>query len=512
MALTLSLPALDAHPTNPPETRPAKVVAWLDTLARRDPAEAARAAGDALASTNRVAMNDSRRYELAELYWRTAHDLWPLLERRFAHVSHPLSGDALEAAKAALSLSHELSVAYKHLLTRDSERRLVLGGPRHLAPLVQRCLQSMVRTITTSYLAYSPVPPKTWLDAHRVYAFARDRSLHQQAAVRDQPETTPERIYVQALLLALANPYGLAPGQLATVMRYLQTNAHWAKLTDVQPVHRMAKAVAIIPIGHDFPPFSANKGGAIEGRKLFLLTYDLAFQIQEQLRALEAGAEPPSGTGRDADSRRDYIALVKRLLRQWAIPPARQFNRVPSRARVSSCAGLETIWQFSRAMHDRSNANTGAQPPISRCEVINHTPAGYALRQIGAKASPLRIGELVAIAIEGRGALQVAILRWFRNTLQGSALEFGCELLSESPEPARAAPEGATRERVPVLVLPQHEHDPDAPPPQLIVPADTFRVEQAITLERGGETGFAVLTKLAEQGPGFELYDYIAVG
>ena len=51
----------------------------------------------------------------------------------------------------------------------------------------------------------------------------------------------------------------------------------------------MAKAVAIVPVGHDFPPFSANKGGSIEGSKLFLLTFDLAFQIQEQLRALEFG-------------------------------------------------------------------------------------------------------------------------------------------------------------------------------------------------------------------------------
>lgn len=515
MALTLSLPTLDAHPTNPPETRPAKVAAWLESIARRDAAEAARVAGDALAATNRVAMNESRRYQLAEHYWTMAHDLWPLLERRFAHVSHPLSGEALEAAKVALSLSHELSVAYKHLLTRDAERRLVLGGPRHLAPLVQRCLQSMVRTITTSYLAYAPVPPKTWLDAHRVYAFARDRSLHQQPAVRHQPESTPEHIYVQALLLALANPYGLAPGQLGTVLRYLRENAHWAKLTDVQPVHRMAKAVAIIPLGHDFPPFSAAKGGAIEGRKLFLLTYDLAFQMQEQLRALEAGAEPPSGVGHDTASRRDYLALMKRLLRQWAIPPARQFNRVPSRARVSSCAGLESIWHRSHAMHqgDHGAATAAGQPALTRCEVINHTPAGYALRQLGAKASPLRIGELVAIAIEGRGALQVAILRWFRNTLQGSALEFGCELLSDAPEAARAAPEGAAQgPRVPVLVLPQQEDDPEAPPPQIVVPADTFRVEQAITLERRGETGFAVLTKLAEQGPGFELYDFIAVG
>ena len=111
--------------------------------------------------------------------------------------------------------------------------------------------------------------------------------------------STPERVYLQSLLLALANPYGFLPGQLATVLRYLQEYCHWAKLTDVAPVHRMAKAVAIVPVGHDFPPFSANKGGSIDGSKIFLLTFDLAFQIQEQLRALEAGGDVPAGIGRD---------------------------------------------------------------------------------------------------------------------------------------------------------------------------------------------------------------------
>jgi hypothetical protein len=38
----------------------------------------------------------------------------------------------------------------------------------------------------------------------------------------------------------------------------------------------MAKAIAIIPVGHDFPPFSASKGGSIEGSKIFLLAFDLA--------------------------------------------------------------------------------------------------------------------------------------------------------------------------------------------------------------------------------------------
>ena len=71
-------------------------------------------------------------------------------------------------------------------------------------------------------------------------------------------------------------------------VHYLDENAQLAKLTPVPPVHRMAKAVAIVPVGHDFPPFSANKGGNAEGTKLFLLTFDLAFELQEQIRAIDS--------------------------------------------------------------------------------------------------------------------------------------------------------------------------------------------------------------------------------
>lgn len=514
MALTLSLPTLDADPSNPPETRPAKVAGWLDVIVKRDPANAARVIGDALAATNRLVLSDSRRLQLAERYWAAANELWSPLERRFGPMAHPLTGEALESAKAALSLSHEISVAYKHLLSRAADRRLRMGGTKQLSALIHRCLQGISRTIINSYLAYSPVPAKTWLDAHRIHAFARERKLHRQSSA-GEPNATPELIYVRVLLLALANPYGFLPGQLGAVIRYVQTHAHWAKLTGVQPVHRMAKAVAIIPVGHDFPPFSANKGGAIEGEKMFLLTFDLAFQLQEELRGLQAGAPAPAGVGGDGLSRRAYIALLQRLLRQWAIPPARQFNRLPSRAPVRTCAGLASIWQHGRNLKDRTNGSRTSRPPMTDCQMINHTPAGYALRQIEGRSAALRIGELIAITAEGRETLQIAVVRWFRNTLQGGGLEFGCELLSDHPQVAQAAPEGASEAALlPVIVLPQDAkaHVVDADPLQVLVPADRFRVEQAIRLDRSGETGFAVLTKLVEQGPGFELYDFIPVG
>lgn len=514
MSLALSLPAVDPHPAHPPEIRPTKVGPWLDDVLKRDPVEAARLIGDALAATNRVAMGDGKRLDLAEKYWTAALTLWPQLERRFAQAQHPLTGPALEAAKAGLTLASELAVAYKHLLASEAGKRISLGGQRLMLALIHRCLQCTGRILVNSYLSYAPVPARTWHDAHLVYAFARERNLHLLPLSHDQPELTADRLTVQSLLLALANPYGFLPGQLNVVLRYVQEHADWAKLTDVPPVHRMAKAVAIVPVGHDFPPFSANKGGSIDGSRLFLLTFDLAFQIQEQLRALEAGGPLPEGVARDPASRLQYIALLKRLLRQWAIPPARQFNRLPSRARVVTCAGLPGVWQYSRGVHGPVDKPPAGLPPMANCQVINHTPAGYALRQTDASPTSLRIGELVALRVEGRTGLQVAMVRWFRNTLKGSGLEFGCELLSENPEAAAAAAEDAEPGQLqPAVVLPEETgtgHEPS--PPQIIVPAGAFALEQAIMLRRGHGTGFAVLTKLVEQGPGFELYEFVSVG
>ncbi len=108
------------------------------------------------------------------------------------------------------------------------------------------------------------------------------------------------------------------------------------------------------------------------------------------------------------------------------------------------------------------------------------------------------------------------MVRWFRNTLKGSGLEFGCELLSDNPEAAAAAAENAPdgQKRVPVVVLPPTGGQAGR---RRLAAADhrrqrrVFGVDQGVALTRGKETGFAVLTKLVEQGPGFELYDFAPV-
>jgi hypothetical protein len=133
------------------------------------------------------------------------------------------------------------------------------------------------------------------------------------------------------------------------------------------------------------------------------------------------------------------------------------------------------------------------------------------LRQVDTAHAALRIGDLVALRVEGRNALQVAMVRWFRNTLRGSGLEFGCELLSDNPQAAAArAEDPGTRAPVPAIVLP--DDGQEGAPSMVVVPAGSFELEQAISLRLGEHMDTAVLTKLVEQGPGFELYEYVAVG
>jgi len=512
MSLALRLPPFAERPREAPEIRPSRVASWLTEASTREPGFAARIMGEALARTNRVPMSHRRRLELTEQYWKTAALLWPRLEHRFIRASHPLQGDDLEAAKGALALATELSASYKRLLVAEASRRLRFGGARRLVALVRRAFQATSRVLANSYLSYAPVPGHTWYDAHEIYMFTRERKIHRHAVTLDQPDITLERLYVQSLLLALANPYGFLPNQLEVVLDYLEENAQLAKLTPVPPVHRMAKAVAIVPVGHDFPPFSANKGGNAEGSKLFLLTFDIAFGLQEQIRALESGGAFSREAGNDPGMRARHVALLKRLLRQWAIPPARQFNRLPSRAQVAMCAGLPGVWHYSRGAQRPTPNGLPPPPPMTQCQVVNHTSGGYALRQIDVTPTPLRVGDLIALRVEGREGLQVAMVRWFRNTLSGAVLEFGCELLSDAPEAAAAAAEDAPESHLmPVLVLPEEQPDEDSPAPQLAAPAGAFALEQAVSLRRRGGSGFAVLTKLVEQGPGFDLYEFVTV-
>jgi alkyl hydroperoxide reductase subunit F len=157
----------------------------------------------------------------------------------------------------------------------------------------------------------------------------------------------------------------------------------------------------------------------------------------------------------------------------------------------------------------RSMGNVDVLTSAQTTEVL-----GDGNRVSGLKYKDRTTGEEHELALEGV-FVQIGLVP---NTewLKGSGLEFGCELVSDSPEAAAAASEGLpTSQLIPVVVVPEDSgtasNPAEATPPQLIAPIGTFQLEQPVTLKRAGSETFAVLTKLAEQGPGYEIFEYVPV-
>ena len=256
----------------------------------------------------------------------------------------------------------------------------------------------------------------------------------------------------------------------------------------------MAKAVAIVPVGHDFPPFSANKGGAVEGSKIYLLTYDLAFQIQEQLRALDGGAPLPPEIGRDAAARGQYVAAV-------AAPAAAMGDSAGAPVQPPAVArpGRDVRGPVRRlAVQPRRPRRRRARPAGAAADdrLPGDQPHAGRLRAAPDRRAPgVAAHRRPASRCASRAApgCRSAMVRWFRNTFKGSGLEFGCELLSDAPEAAAAVAEDAPASSLaPVVVLPE-EHAPGGAEQRAAAdhrcrPASS-QLEQAVSLRRGEQLG-----------------------
>src|SRR5205085_11648044 len=94
------------------------------------------------------------------------------------------------------------------------------------------------------------------------------------------------------------------------------------------------------------------------------------------------------------------------------------------------------------------------------CTVLSHAPNNsYAMRQLRALPTPVRIGELIAVRALVGGEWQVGVVRWFRNTMTQQLIEFGCEILGRNPEAVAVVVERVDRRRPHPAVLLAAEPD-----------------------------------------------------
>jgi hypothetical protein len=527
--LKLDIPQQAPESDTSVDARPAHTARWLAELPLLEPAEYARRVLERLGSVNRTALTPRKRLRLLEVFDEPVHYLSADLNRRHASLGAPFSDAGRDYAAMARALHAETACGYKIVLMDLAWR----GGPRldmpTVADAVHRALCCLTDVLANCYRVYAPAPEGIWQEIHQLYLYADNLGILKQP-VENRGGGSILHAYTAALLLGLSNPYQMPFQFTAAVQGQLRD---WAKLASLraEPKPRSKRCQFLVPLGSDRPGYPCQGDAAMPPAEphIALDTRRLVRKLHDELQAISPAEDP----GSEADSRQTPNGerrrdLLQRLIIAWGISPSRRFSRAPKTVNAEIVVGIEAVArslageQPPQASGPEPDAEiiltSNSQPsadvspkgfPATGCRLRDEGPNGVGLTVLETDALDVRVGNVVAVRLLGRGAAwTVGLVRWIRSDAPGQ-LQLGIQKLAPMATSVLVEPvsvESANRrDYKPAILL------PDVPalnqPQTLIAHHGSFRPLRNFFVETSDALRMVRAGRLLETGPSFDWFE-----
>jgi hypothetical protein len=160
------------------------------------------------------------------------------------------------------------------------------------------------------YRARRELDNELWQDLHQLYQAAEQQGVSAttvSAGHRSKSVSTCNEVYVRALLLALANPPGLASRELQWTRRWASM---WAYKVELVAAAEDAQGYAVDLAGNQPPAWI--KADAATPTTRFLETANLRRSVRSRVKKLESGVDPQTLGLQDACSRCRAAAVQAR--------------------------------------------------------------------------------------------------------------------------------------------------------------------------------------------------------
>jgi cyclic-di-GMP-binding protein len=442
------LPARRAGaPAFPTDAR--RISAWVDALPRANQAQTQRQLLEAMQAINGMVLSGGQRLALLEQLRPVLLETTGVLARQTLLATFPLSASKALAMDQLIAFEHQLAVGYRLAvveLCASSGRVPLLRGGR-VAEAIERALYHQSRSLTHAYALYQAPHAGAWRNLHALFRFAASHSLQDTPVVdaAGPGRLTPSLLYMQALLLALSNPYRFSQKEQMELWDLLRTFAGQVKLHPSRPGE---DAFAIPVDSDDGPGYIAEERADDRGDLLWLDLSGLRAVLD--LPSIETGSGPvrlPIGRFTVESS----AELLRRLRSGWGTASSRHHQRLAAGHRLQSVVGLGgthfhladgmdfeafisqtglAVQPATRERHDWTRAV--AAVPVFAADVLDQSLGGYRVRWPAEQQIKARVGELVGLSIdehdEGRQWM-LGVVRWLRYAGDGS-VDGGIELLA----------------------------------------------------------------------------------
>lgn len=434
-------------------SEPKAVARWVEELPRANPQVTLARLAEAFNQLRPRALQGNQRAAILDLLRPAVLEALQFLDRQLQTSSFPLSPQASQAAEASLNLHRELANGYRaaafEALAPSGSVSFLRRGT--VAQILLRAALHYARMLSLCYFLYRMPLPGSWFGLHSVHRFARAAGLAGKAIAETSEggARSIEQIYLQAVLLALSNPFRFSQRE---------QNDLWPICHELVGELELKESTAgdgdfAIPVATDRGPGyipEEREGGAEQ--VLWLDLSPLRAQLEAPLQS--AGVEQVMlKLKRQRRSLNAPAELLRRLRAGWGTAAARRARRLGATHALDTVIGLSGLHyflageqDFDSFMHQVTGHRMGAAPHASwaqatqetvkasrvRSQVLDQSLGGYRLlwpREVGIR---IRVGEVLGLTIaheEDDPLWMVGVVRWMRYHGDGS-VDAGVELLA----------------------------------------------------------------------------------
>lgn len=428
-------------PVIPAEQNIQSVLEWLAEANRRNSPEHAEELHRQMHLVRASPLPTLQRAKLLDLFYTHAARLVETELPEFHQITLPITRRFRQRVRALQVLLETLTQDYLNTLSD-------LFDPQETRPhrppgeTLRHILQCLVWNIRISYMVAAPTPVGLWLELHST--FSTVRRLGEQQSLTEEQKISLERLYLSALLIAIAQPASFNSRELEFIGICLDSIAHDIHLNESPPLS--SHGLFWIDPKADFPAHAiVRRPPPPDVHAWFFSCKDFAVKISNLLKQLAKGALANSiGLPAMADTVTGQNVL-RRLVNHWGEPGKRRFNRRRQSYRARLAFGLNHLWQLFKT--------PDKPPPLSEWMVTNESPEGYAIMHMSGEAAQLVLGDIVAIQAakekgENEPVWYLCIVRWAISE-NPEHIELGLQLLASK---AIAASVGQANEKTSQIV------------------------------------------------------------
>ncbi len=448
--------------------RPEEIRDWLASLPAHDPAANLIQVAALLVRYNQHTLPTSQRFEAMQVLQPWIMQQLPALQQKYRDQSLPLTAKLQTLADEVFDLLDNLAQGYKQVISDAiSDADADDLSPDDFLLALRQTIEQNGLLMLEAYAQYRSAPAGLWGELHRLYALAERNGLNTMAInasdANGQPLTTIQHAYLRIVLLGLAQPYRLLPGQADILYGFLRQWTIGCRM--VEKKGTLAEAGdCVVDLAGSQPPEMATQQTRfrpVDGR--FLDISALRKRVEEISRQT-AGGSTPSLAER---LRRD---LLIQLCHVWQGRGERQSERqADGQQTYMMCIGLG-------AAHHQVSNEADFTPEEDEDDYHRPRKRDNRLSLQARDDSPARITTKTA---DGREATRVSrfttdadvwdavhdtqlharVLR--ESAMAGYAVEpWLCINRSDGGIALQRMPDNRARTRVGVLTAYRHEHEP----------------------------------------------------